>query len=72
MKTAARVLFVALTVFLAYQGTRAQSLTYSRGQNASPAYEGWEENPDGSFSAERVETPVEMRVFQVGVSFAIR
>ncbi len=26
----------------------AQSLTYSRGQNVSPAYEGWEEDPDGS------------------------
>jgi opacity protein-like surface antigen len=33
---------------------------------------GLTENPDGTFSAERVETPVEMRVFQVGVSFAIR
>jgi hypothetical protein len=26
----------------------AQGLTYSRGQNVSPAYEGWEEDPDGS------------------------
>jgi hypothetical protein len=26
----------------------AQSLTYSKGQNVSPAYEGWEQNPDGS------------------------
>ncbi|MGH9385274.1 MAG: hypothetical protein ACRD2N_13410 [Vicinamibacterales bacterium] len=26
----------------------AQSLTYSRGQNVSPAYEGWEEDADGS------------------------
>jgi|SRR5579884_230019 len=25
-----------------------QSLTYSRGQNISPAYEGWEQMPDGS------------------------
>jgi hypothetical protein len=33
---------------------------------------GFSQNPDGSFSAERVETPVEMRVFQLGVSFAIR
>ena len=24
--------------------------TYSRGQNASPAFEGWETNPDGSFN----------------------
>ena len=26
----------------------AQSLTYSRGQNVSPAYEGWEMDPDGT------------------------
>lgn len=26
----------------------AQSLTYARGQNVSPAYEGWEVDPDGS------------------------
>jgi hypothetical protein len=26
----------------------AQSLSYSRGQNVSPAYEGWEQDPDGS------------------------
>jgi len=26
----------------------AQGLTYSRGQNVSPAYEGWEQDPDGS------------------------
>ena len=30
------------------------------------------ENSDGSFSVERVETPVRMRVFQVGVSFGLR
>ncbi|MGE0159686.1 MAG: hypothetical protein AB7T31_09765 [Gemmatimonadales bacterium] len=28
----------------------AQSLTYSRGQTVSPAYEGFEVNPDGSYS----------------------
>jgi hypothetical protein len=26
----------------------AQGLTYSRGQNVSPAFEGWEQDPDGS------------------------
>ena len=26
----------------------AQSLTYSRGQNVAPAFEGWEQDPDGS------------------------
>jgi hypothetical protein len=30
------------------------------------------ENPDGSFTVERVETPVRMRVFQIGVSVGIR
>jgi hypothetical protein len=30
------------------------------------------ENPDGSFSVQRVETPVRMRVFQIGVSIGIR
>ena len=35
---------------LASHGTDAQSLTYNSGQTASPGYEGWEENPDGSFS----------------------
>jgi hypothetical protein len=41
---------VAAAVVLAGPWVLAQSLTYSRGQNVSPAYEGWEENPDGSFS----------------------
>jgi hypothetical protein len=44
------LLLVALTVLLIGQRTGAQSLTYSRGQNASPAFEGWEQNPDGSFN----------------------
>ena len=30
------------------------------------------ENSDGSFTVQRVETPVQMRVFQIGVSFGIR
>lgn len=30
------------------------------------------ENPDGSFTVQRVETPVRMRVFQIGVSVGIR
>ena len=33
---------------LAMTGAAGQGLTYSRGQNVSPAYEGWEEDPDGS------------------------
>ena len=35
-------------ILAAAQGLGAQ--TYSRGQNASPAYEGWELNADGSFN----------------------
>ena len=30
------------------QAVSAQSLSYSSGQNISPGYEGWEEDPDGS------------------------
>ncbi len=40
----------ALAVTAAYGGgtPEAQSLTYSRGQNVSPAYEGWDEDADGT------------------------
>jgi hypothetical protein len=30
------------------RSTAAQSLTFSRGQNVAPAYEGWEQAPDGT------------------------
>ena len=46
----ARRLLVALAIVLTGQWIVAQSLSYSRGQNVSPAFEGWEENADGSFS----------------------
>jgi hypothetical protein len=36
-------LFASITV-----GVSAQSLTYSKGQNVAPAYEGWEQEPDGT------------------------
>jgi hypothetical protein len=39
-----------LAVLLSGAGYSAQSLTYSRGQAVSPAFEGWEANPDGSSS----------------------
>lgn len=44
-----RVIFMGLYLALcgASDGIGAQSLTYSRGQNVSPAYEGWEEDADG-------------------------
>jgi len=44
----ARVLtFAALTLGASAPGVRAQSLSYSSGQNISPAYEGWEQDADG-------------------------
>src|SRR5687768_7097239 len=44
-----RIALVAATaVVLASGSLTAQSLSYSRGQNVSPAYEGWEEDADGT------------------------
>src|SRR6187402_2309922 len=45
-----RIVFSVLMVGLAYQTASTQSLSYSRGQNVSPAFEGWEKNDDGSFN----------------------
>ena len=39
-----------MVLVLTCQRTSTQSLTYSSGQNVSPAYEGWELNEDGSFN----------------------
>jgi len=41
---------IGLVVLVSLDRIAAQSLTYNSGQTASPAYEGWEENPDGSFN----------------------
>ena len=48
---------VSAIVFLALASLLVQSPstvlaqeTYSKGQSISPAYEGWEQNPDGSFN----------------------
>jgi hypothetical protein len=43
-----RLATVGLVVLAASTWTDAQ--TYSRGQNVSPAFEGWEQNADGSFN----------------------
>ena len=43
-------LLVLALLGLAYQTASTQSLSYSRGQNVSPAFEGWEKNDDGSFN----------------------
>ena len=45
-----RIVFSAVIVVLAYQTASTQMLSYSRGQNVSPAFEGWEKNDDGSFN----------------------
>jgi hypothetical protein len=45
-----RLLLAALTVGLAVQTASSQMLSYSSGQNVSPAFEGWEKNDDGSFN----------------------
>lgn len=42
------VLVIGLALVAGRESTSAQ--TYSRGQNVSPAFEGWETNPDGSFN----------------------
>jgi hypothetical protein len=40
---------VILSVFSAFSVvSAAQSLTYTKGQNVAPAYEGWEQAPDGT------------------------
>jgi len=44
------LLFVIALVLMKAQGSGAQSFSYSSGQNVSPAFEGWEKNPDGSFN----------------------
>ncbi len=49
MTGVARLGFVALAVLVTCQEANAQ-LSYQRGQNVSPAFEGWEENEDGSFN----------------------
>ena len=45
-----RLLIASFVVVLTYQTASTQMLTYLRGQNVSPAFEGWEKNPDGSFN----------------------
>ncbi|HIF06311.1 MAG TPA: hypothetical protein EYQ64_04985 [Gemmatimonadetes bacterium] len=44
-----RFLLAASILLLSTQSVSAQ-LSYTRGQNVAPGYEGWEENEDGSFS----------------------
>jgi len=45
-----RLLLAALIIVVAHQAASTQTLSYSTGQTVSPAFEGWEENDDGSFN----------------------
>jgi len=44
------VLVSAIVCLSALTATNAQTIIYDRGQNVAPAFEGWEQNPDGTFS----------------------
>jgi hypothetical protein len=44
-----RWVLAACAVFLAVSAARSQ-VQYARGQNVAPVFEGWERNPDGTFS----------------------
>ena len=44
-----RLFLATLILLLSHQSVGAQ-LSYTRGQNISPGYEGWEQNEDGSFN----------------------
>lgn len=48
--TAMRLSAAVIAVLALASGVSAQVLTYQRGQDISPAFEGWEENEDGSFN----------------------
>lgn len=41
---------LAATLLLGPSQVRAQGLTYSSGQTVAPVFEGWRDNPDGTFS----------------------
>jgi hypothetical protein len=47
-KIASALVLAALSFVLTPERATAQSLSYTKGQNVSPAYEGWEEAADGS------------------------
>jgi hypothetical protein len=50
MSPTLRVAGLVAALALALIGDSSDAQTYSRGQNASPAFEGWELNADGSFN----------------------
>ena len=48
LKTVAALVFAVACVASMRLAAGAQSLTYTKGQNVAPAYEGWEQDADGS------------------------
>ncbi|MBU00445.1 MAG: hypothetical protein CME14_03995 [Gemmatimonadetes bacterium] len=49
--SALSLILIASASLIAQTPSRAKAQeSYSKGQNISPAYEGWEQNPDGSFN----------------------
>jgi hypothetical protein len=44
-----RWILALCALFFSVSGARAQ-VQYARGQNVAPVFEGWERNPDGTFS----------------------
>tara|TARA_B100000378_G_scaffold274642_1_gene269404 strand:+ start:538 stop:1521 length:984 start_codon:yes stop_codon:yes gene_type:complete len=50
MRAPSACLLGALALLLVPRGVDAQGLTYTKGQTISPAYEGWQQNPDGSYN----------------------
>ncbi len=50
MRGPASLLLLVCLLATAPRGAEAQRLTYSKGQPVYPAYEGWTQNPDGSFN----------------------
>lgn len=46
----ARAVLLALALVALPAGAAAQGLTFNKGQSISPAFEGWEQNEDGTFN----------------------
>ena len=43
-------LCTAVLILAALTSTNGQTIIFSRGQNIAPSFEGWEQNPDGTFN----------------------
>jgi len=50
MRTTPGIAVLAAVAAVLLTGPTASPESYSKGQTVSPAYEGWEQNPDGSFN----------------------